>query len=200
MTNKLGLLTAIALVIGTPLTAQATTTYSGVYITDSSAAASTPFGGNGTSAGSALAPLATFGDGGILASIEFSFQQLPASVFDVFFTAAANVNSFVGSATAISEVLSSVTLTDVTTNTLVADGTLKNGNAGINFSQLTSGDVYKYEIQLTPSSQNATFGGVSADFNTSVAVPEPEAWAMILLGLPMMGWVARRKQSFTFAN
>lgn len=26
-------------------------------------------------------------------------------------------------------------------------------------------------------------------------VPEPEEWAMLLLGLPLMGWVARRKQS-----
>lgn len=34
---------------------------------------------------------------------------------------------------------------------------------------------------------------------TVSAVPEPEEWAMLLLGLPVMGWAARRKQGLSAA-
>ena len=196
MTKKLGLISAIALVMATPLTAQATTSYYGAFITDASAIVATPFSGNGSSAGSAFAPLASFGNGGSLASIEFSFQQVPASVFDIFFTAAAN--SFAGTASTNSDGISNITLTDVTKSAVVATGLLHDGNlAGINYANMVSGDVYKYEIQLTPNPL-ANFGSVSAGFNIS-AVPESEEWAMMMLGLPLLGWVARRKQSATLA-
>lgn len=32
-------------------------------------------------------------------------------------------------------------------------------------------------------------------FQAISAVPEPEQWAMMLLGLPLMGWIARRKKN-----
>ena len=37
--------------------------------------------------------------------------------------------------------------------------------------------------------------GLAASSTFTAAVPEPEEWAMMLLGLPLISWVVRRKQS-----
>lgn len=49
------------------------------------------------------------------------------------------------------------------------------------------------------SSGNPT--GLRAEFLSSsvAAVPEPEQWAMLMLGLPLIGWTMRRKQSLLTA-
>jgi hypothetical protein len=59
------------------------------------------------------------------------------------------------------------------TYTLQISGTAKGGSKGI------TGDV-----QITPA-QNLP----------SLPVPEPEQWAMLLLGLPLISWMVRRKQA-----
>jgi hypothetical protein len=37
--------------------------------------------------------------------------------------------------------------------------------------------------------------GFTVGFNGASTVPEADEWAMMLLGLPLLGWVVRRKQS-----
>lgn len=51
--------------------------------------------------------------------------------------------------------------------------------------------IYNFDI-----AQGDNLGSI--DVNVS-PVPEPEEWAMMMLGFPLMGWVARRKQAVSKA-
>lgn len=50
-------------------------------------------------------------------------------------------------------------------------------------------------VLLDNAKQLIFTAGGNGSFQAITAVPEPEQWAMMLLGLPLMGWVARRKKS-----
>lgn len=67
------------------------------------------------------------------------------------------------------------------------DGHVLTGNHGILF--LSAGD-HTYDVR----GHSGLYGsGYDADIRVT-AVPEPESWALLLAGLGLMGFVARRKQ------
>lgn len=57
---------------------------------------------------------------------------------------------------------------------------------------------WEYEPVYLDNAQQLTFtAGGRGSFQAISAVPEPEQWAMMLLGLPLMGWISRRKKNQT---
>jgi hypothetical protein len=74
---------------------------------------------------------------------------------------------------------------------------------GLNFTPFST--VFK-ATGTTSTLQFATFGGgngdqggVALDAVSVTATPEPEAWASMVLGLGLAGWVARRRRRQTVA-
>jgi len=70
--------------------------------------------------------------------------------------------------------------------------------------QYTSGTAFNYSIYSaqdelaynTPNLSLTQYGGpTNWSVSAVTAVPEADEWAMMLLGLPLLGWVVRRKQS-----
>lgn len=55
--------------------------------------------------------------------------------------------------------------------------------------------TFNSPVLLDNAKQLSFTAGGKGSFQAIAAVPEPEQWAMMLLGLPLMGWVARRKKS-----
>ncbi len=103
--------------------------------------------------------------------------------------------------------LTSASLFDVTTNktaatlTLSQIGPASNGpfvfyNDTLSFAgtvTLTAGNTYELIVNGKGGS-SLTPVTTKGDYATTVAViPEPEQWGMLLLGLPLIGWVARHK-------
>jgi hypothetical protein len=113
-----------------------------------------------------------------------------------------------------------LTLTDNTTGQLVLSRTYNagNGGGGVDSRFLTEGEFFytpawqleRLKIDQSLSGHDFTLSLLAADceptghtgyayidgFGSYVPpVPEPETYAMLLAGLGMMGWVARRKKS-----
>ena len=61
--------------------------------------------------------------------------------------------------------------------------------ANTGYSIVISGQGGTYETQTAYS------GWLQLQTGTAVSTPEPEQWAMLLLGLPLIGWVSRSKQN-----
>jgi hypothetical protein len=60
---------------------------------------------------------------------------------------------------------------------------------------LSTADTYKLVVTGIIGSTTAASGHAGySDALTVASVPEPEQWGMLLLGLPLIGWVARQKQ------
>jgi hypothetical protein len=91
--------------------------------------------------------------------------------------------------------LSSITVTQLTSNDPLQDHySFVGGFSGI---PLTPGATYSlvidgYSAGLTSNYYTGTLGLATASGTNPV--PEPEEWAMMLLGLPLMAWAVRRKQ------
>lgn len=73
-----------------------------------------------------------------------------------------------------------------TGSTILPD--MLSGLIGLSHPDITS-------VRLYSTYGNNTSFNFSIDNLQITAVPEPEEWAMMLLGLLMIGWAARRKQS-----
>lgn len=68
-----------------------------------------------------------------------------------------------------------------------------NSAANLNNVLLTPGT---YTLTVSGTSIGSTPTSYTGNLNLIAApVPEPEEWAMMMLGFPLMGWVARRKQA-----
>ncbi len=89
----------------------------------------------------------------------------------------------------------SIELWDVTTTTLVAPGILTPGGvAGLaGFTGLSFG--HDYDIVLTGGLNSGhTSGGYAGSITIVSVVPEPETYAMLLVGLCLVGFAARGRR------
>ena len=81
----------------------------------------------------------------------------------------------------------------------LSDGANYTLNSGSGFVGFTS-DAPIASITLEPTSPAQDNYAALANFyvgaNISAPVPEAETWAMLLLGLPVTAWAARRKKAF----
>lgn len=81
----------------------------------------------------------------------------------------------------------SVSVINTTNNQIVA-GSFVDGQ--YNFTGLAAGVKYDWQSSFTTSTTNPVF---TAQFSAA-AVPEPEEWAMMLVGTGLVGFQLRRKQ------
>jgi hypothetical protein len=89
---------------------------------------------------------------------------------------------------------SSVAVTPNTTYYLVFTGNTSLGIAGDTTNQYSRGQVYANAGFGSFPSYDYTFRTYATDVN---AVPEPESYAMLLAGLGLMGFIARRRKQRT---
>lgn len=162
--------------------------------------------GLGSGAVNALAPGpidSNFVDNGTTFNANFGNDAVTASFADHFtFTAdppmfgAGGTSVISGFSLAGFEVhFDTFELWDVTTSTLVAPGTIVAGDfVGFsNFSALTSG--HDYDIIVTGGLNfGHTSGGYSGNISIS-PVPEPEIYTMLLIGLGLVGFAARKSRN-----
>ncbi len=142
-------------------------------------------------------PTATVADG--VLGTPYTVAQLTGAV-GTSFAVAIDVNTTV----AASETLQLFEVIDTTTNTIlynyvgptVIGGIANNGNgfadwtlSTVNLAGLASTDGILFHAVWN----NAVDGGESF-FLVSTAIPEPETYAMLLAGLGLMGFVARRRR------
>ncbi len=64
---------------------------------------------------------------------------------------------------------------------------------GFNYGQLTSGSLGSFALRIQGAGQGANGNGWYGA--TVAAVPEPDAYVMLLAGLSLIGFVARRRQA-----
>jgi hypothetical protein len=121
-----------------------------------------------------------------------------------------DVYSFTVSAdSALSSILASVSFYDIigisgfqsslwTGSTLLATGTNNSSGpyttSGINFSPLLAGPpsvVYEIRATGTVMGPSGSYGGAMV----TAPVPEPEVYAMLGVGLGLLGWIKRKKKS-----
>lgn len=79
---------------------------------------------------------------------------------------------------------------DMTTNALIGSGTFSNGNQVAALSYFTSDIPGSYQLLV-----QGTGGGAYAGNLTVTPVPEPETYAMLLAGLGLIGFTARRRKN-----
>jgi hypothetical protein len=84
-------------------------------------------------------------------------------------------------------------------DTLLETGLTANTSFTFNSIPLSAGSNYDLIIQgsnpVDRFNDELGFASFNGVINTVSAVPEAGEWAMMLLGLPLLGWVVRRKQS-----
>ena len=100
---------------------------------------------------------------------------------------------------------SNISLIDQSTNSLVQSGTVYSDNSGNWFANLFSfvlgskSDTYAIQVDgnIGGISGSTTTGNYSGNFNIS-AVPEPKTYAMLLAGLGLLAFTARRRKANFF--
>jgi len=88
-------------------------------------------------------------------------------------------------------------LTETSTSRVGADS-VNNYNDTISISgyNIIKNDVYQLQVVgLGGAYIGVGTGNYSGTLTLTSAVPEPEAWAMLLLGMPMVSWMVRRRQA-----
>lgn len=78
-------------------------------------------------------------------------------------------------------------------NELTSGETVSWTATGFNFSQVTSGSLGSFALRIQGEGQGSNGNGWYGA--TLAAVPEPETYAMMLAGLGLIGFVARRRQA-----
>ena len=170
--TTLGLLAVSTFALAMPFTANASLSAT-VFLNDTKLGS---FSGGTYTIGSALV------DGDIVA---VNIKGSPSAAYDTFFTVASD-STLYGSKVfgkAASGVTVSLTGTGVTGGWNAIDGQYE-------FTGLKAGQTYDWKTTGTVTGSNGTFG---SQF-TVTAVPEPEEWAMMLLGAGLVGYQVRRKQ------
>lgn len=109
-------------------------------------------------------------------------------VTNTYFEVTAGVPKFTGNWNAVSATVIGHQLIDETTGQLI--NTVHTTGTQYVFNNLKAGDVYDWQVSYSTHVAGAT---LSSTINVA-AVPEPEEWAMLLLGLPLIGWMVHRKQ------
>ena len=71
----------------------------------------------------------------------------------------------------------------------IDDGPFFKIGTNYSFTPTINGTLRLYNFDIA---QGDNLGSINVDVSP---VPEPEEWAMMMLGFPLMGWVARRKQA-----
>jgi hypothetical protein len=108
--------------------------------------------------------------------------------------------------------LSAVNLENANASAIISQGTVTNTTVGPDsngfFTTTYSGLLASTQLQantgysIVISGQGGTYetqtsysGFLQLETATAASTPEPEQWAMLLLGLPLIGWVSRGKQN-----
>jgi hypothetical protein len=135
-----------------------------------------------------------FGSLGDQGGVQSSFRNLTVSgISNVYFKVATGITSFAGTAAgAGNESIASARLVD----TISGDHWDLTATGGqYNFIGLKAGDVYDWQVGFQQSA------GSTAKFNLQTGVtvnappvPEPEEWAMMLVGAGLVSYQVRRKQ------
>ncbi len=92
---------------------------------------------------------------------------------------------------------------DVTSSSFI--GTVGGVGKDVKLTGLSLTDQYKLEVTGTPTSTAQALytvvlgAGAAVSGGVTSAAPEAGEWAMMLLGLPMVGWMVRRKQDVVVA-
>ena len=147
----------------------------------------------------------TFADGANVGSKIYNFADewafTPSKSSLVEFTTKSFVNSLSGSIGGVE--LIKVALWDATTNTFAGvalpvhaaiSGNTVGYSASLGPVTLTAGDKYDY-IVFGSITGNGSYTGT---YHVQ-AVPEAAEWAMMLLGLPLVSWVVRRRSATNMA-
>ena len=171
--KKLGLLAVSTLALAMPFAADAALSAT-VFLNDTKLGS---FAGGSYTIGSALV------DGDVVA---VNVKNSPSATYDTFFTVTQD-SDFSGSkvfAKPATGVTVSLTGTGVTGGWSAADQQYV-------YSGLKAGVTYDWKVTgIVPAGKTASFG---SQF-TIAAVPEPEEWAMMLVGVGLVGYQVRRKQ------
>ena len=177
--KKIFFLPLLTLALSIPLTVNAAATNS-TTVTPSADADQyiTSNRGGGTNANTISTVFSSLADQGGTSSI---YRGVSGSgVSNSFFSVVANTPLFSGTLNSnlSSTTFSAVSLIDVTTGHTTAL-TMDRQTGAYTFSGLVAGDVYDYKFTY-----NAVSSGASIYTSTTVAaIPEPEEWAMMLIGL-----------------
>ena len=147
----------------------------------------------------------TFGDGASVGSKIYNFADEWAFTGvkgeAIGFSTKSSVNSLSGSIAGVE--LSKVALWDETTSTFVGvaipthaaiSGTTVAYSASLGPVTLTAGDKYDYIVFGTITGT----GNYTGTYHVQ-AVPEAGEWAMMLLGLPLVSWMVRRRSATNLA-
>lgn len=153
----------------------------------------------------------TFNDNGFFFYSNFGNDAVTSATFEDHYTFTAHPPAFGGGLISVvsdfelfsgfSVFFDSIELWDVTDSVLVADGTITAGEflSFTTFSNLENGN--DYDIIVTGGLNTGHLSGAYVG-NISIApvppVPEPEMYAMLLIGLALVTVAARRKQQLGY--
>jgi hypothetical protein len=182
-TKSLGLLAITAVALAMPFTASAAVV-SNIKVTDDKGALVVPtksFTGTSVTIADPLGKQYNV-------LVKAANLTVGSYTYDTYFKVAAGVNTFSGAVNWISPVVSGSVklLQGSTVLSSIVDGKAQ-------YTGLQAGITYTVETKVTVK-QDATLGRFNQTFGVTAAVPEPEEWAMMLVGAGLVSYQVRRKQ------
>jgi len=165
---------------------------SGATMFDGGTGVNVEFANNGTAAPHSFNAVGQIGDAGTLWSSGVNGNQLETLAYAV--TGASHLSSDAGGTGWDEDILTG--FHDVSISNTYENGITGVANAGGNFISMAFNDMQPGWYTVFIGGTNHALSTVSYDLAVNVAaVPEPEAYAMMLAGMGLVGFMARRRRA-----